>query len=70
MDIVCRSAFTVLWLSHQLAANLLSRCFGGLVLEGYGMTETSCVISGMDVGDNLTGHVGSPHPACGEYEYH
>lgn len=34
--------------------------------EGYGMTETSCVISAMDEGDNLTGHVGSPSPACGE----
>lgn len=30
------------------------------------MTETSCVISGMDEGDNLTGHVGSPNPSCGE----
>lgn len=35
-------------------------------MEGYGMTETSCVISMMDQGDNLTGHVGSPNPACGE----
>ncbi|KAK4798830.1 hypothetical protein SAY86_031156 [Trapa natans] len=39
-------------------------CFGGRVMEGYGMTETSCVISSMDEGDNLTGHVGSPSPAC------
>lgn len=30
------------------------------------MTETSCVISSMDDSDNLTGHVGSPNPACGE----
>lgn len=30
------------------------------------MTETSCVISAMDEGDNLSGHVGSPSPACGE----
>lgn len=30
------------------------------------MTETSCVISCMDDGDNLTGHVGSPNPACGK----
>lgn len=28
------------------------------------MTETSCVISSMDESDNLTGHVGSPNPAC------
>ncbi|KAK3424728.1 hypothetical protein EUGRSUZ_F01499 [Eucalyptus grandis] len=42
----------------------LKICFGGRVSEGYGMTETSCVISAMDEGDNLTGHVGSPNPAC------
>ncbi|XP_031397771.1 long chain acyl-CoA synthetase 6, peroxisomal-like [Punica granatum] len=42
----------------------LKICFGGRVTEGYGMTETSCVISTMDEGDNLTGHVGSPSPAC------
>ncbi|CAI9782043.1 unnamed protein product [Fraxinus pennsylvanica] len=32
----------------------------------YGMTETSCVsvISSMDERDTLTGHVGSPNPAC------
>lgn len=30
------------------------------------MTETSCVISSVDAGDNLYGHVGSPNPACGE----
>ncbi|KAL0413115.1 UNVERIFIED_CONTAM: Long chain acyl-CoA synthetase 6, peroxisomal [Sesamum radiatum] len=39
-------------------------CFGCDVIEGYGMTETSCVISSMDEGDYLTGHVGSPNPAC------
>lgn len=42
------------------------RCFGCLVMEGYGMTETSCVISSMDDSDLLTGHVGSPNPACGK----
>ncbi|KAF2284163.1 hypothetical protein GH714_019673 [Hevea brasiliensis] len=42
----------------------LKICFGGRVAEGYGMTETSCVISSMDEGDNLIGHVGSPNPAC------
>jgi len=39
-------------------------CFGGEIFEGYGMTETSCVISTMDIGDKLIGHVGSPNPAC------
>ncbi|XP_059645964.1 long chain acyl-CoA synthetase 7, peroxisomal-like [Cornus florida] len=39
-------------------------CFGCQVIEGYGMTETSCVICIMDEGDNLSGHVGSPSPAC------
>lgn len=42
------------------------RCFGCQVTEGYGMTETSCVISSMSDGDTLTGHVGSPNPACGK----
>ncbi|KAL1317014.1 hypothetical protein HN51_069118 [Arachis hypogaea] len=42
----------------------LKICFGGRVTEGYGMTETSCVISCIDEGDNLGGHVGSPNPAC------
>ncbi|THG01588.1 hypothetical protein TEA_029768 [Camellia sinensis var. sinensis] len=41
-------------------------CFGCPVIEGYGMTETSCVISIMEDGDNLTGHVGAPNPACGK----
>ena len=45
---------------------ILHSCFGGHVSEGYGMTETSCVISGIDEGDYLSGHVGSPNPACGE----
>ncbi|KAM5569341.1 long chain acyl-CoA synthetase 6, peroxisomal-like [Rosa sericea] len=44
--------------------DFLKICFGGDVNEGYGMTETSCVISAMDTGDNLSGHVGSPSPAC------
>ncbi|XP_016647754.1 PREDICTED: long chain acyl-CoA synthetase 6, peroxisomal [Prunus mume] len=42
----------------------LKICIGGEVSEGYGMTETSCVISSVDGGDNLYGHVGSPNPAC------
>lgn len=42
----------------------LKICFGCSVIEGYGMTETSCVISIMEDGDNLTGHVGPPNPAC------
>ncbi|CAL1407375.1 unnamed protein product [Linum trigynum] len=44
--------------------DFLRVCFGCQVLEGYGLTETSCIISIMDVGDNLSGHVGSPNPAC------
>ncbi|XP_077241699.1 long chain acyl-CoA synthetase 6, peroxisomal-like [Tasmannia lanceolata] len=44
--------------------DFLRVCFGGLVIEGYGMTETSCIISAMDEGDNLSGHVGSPNPSC------
>ncbi|XP_042054895.1 long chain acyl-CoA synthetase 6, peroxisomal-like isoform X1 [Salvia splendens] len=39
-------------------------CFGCTVIEGYGMTEASCVISNMDETDVLSGHVGVPHPAC------
>lgn len=31
------------------------------------MTETSGIISCMDEGDALSGHVGSPNPACGQY---
>jgi long-chain acyl-CoA synthetase len=30
------------------------------------MTETSCVISFMDVGDKVVGHVGSPNPSIGK----
>ncbi|XP_072975950.1 long chain acyl-CoA synthetase 6, peroxisomal-like [Typha angustifolia] len=44
--------------------DFLRVCFGGQIIEGYGMTETSCVISSMNEDDNLTGHVGSPNPAC------
>uniref|UniRef100_A0A2C9WB40 Long-chain-fatty-acid--CoA ligase n=1 Tax=Manihot esculenta TaxID=3983 RepID=A0A2C9WB40_MANES len=42
----------------------LKICFSCRVVEGYGMTETSCLISSIDEGDNLIGHVGSPNPAC------
>ncbi|XVE63006.1 hypothetical protein DITRI_Ditri06bG0165000 [Diplodiscus trichospermus] len=45
-------------------ADFLIVCFGCLLIEGYGMTETSCIITLMDVGDNLTGHVGSPNSGC------
>lgn len=46
---------------------LACRCFGGYVSEGYGMTETSCLVSGTRVGDNTSGHVGAPTPACGKF---
>ncbi|KAL3516085.1 hypothetical protein ACH5RR_022987 [Cinchona calisaya] len=39
-------------------------CFGCRVMEGYGMTETSCVISSMDEVDKSIGHVGCPNPSC------
>ncbi|WVZ88020.1 hypothetical protein U9M48_034582 [Paspalum notatum var. saurae] len=39
-------------------------CFSGEVLEGYGMTETSCIITAMNIGDKSIGHVGSPIPSC------
>ncbi|EPS66319.1 hypothetical protein M569_08457, partial [Genlisea aurea] len=38
-------------------------CFGCDLVEGYGMTETSCVVTSTDIGDHSTGHVGSPNPA-------
>lgn len=44
--------------------DFLRVCFGCDVVEGYGMTETSCVISNMDQDDLLSGHVGAPNPAC------
>ncbi|KAI5078310.1 hypothetical protein GOP47_0005981 [Adiantum capillus-veneris] len=44
--------------------DFLRICFGGVINEGYGMTETACVISAGDPGDNTSGHVGSPNPAC------
>nr|GEW00733.1 long chain acyl-CoA synthetase 6, peroxisomal-like [Tanacetum cinerariifolium] len=44
--------------------DFLRVCFGCIFLEAYGMTENSCAISNIDVGDNLCGHIGSPSPAC------
>ncbi|PWA89832.1 long chain acyl-CoA synthetase 6, peroxisomal [Artemisia annua] len=44
--------------------DFLRVCFGCIFLEAYGMTENSCAISNIDLGDNLCGHVGSPSPAC------
>ncbi|KAJ4968016.1 hypothetical protein NE237_014717 [Protea cynaroides] len=44
--------------------DFLRVCFGCRVMEGYGMTESSCCISYMEEGDVLSGHVGPPNPAC------
>ncbi|GLJ14196.1 hypothetical protein SUGI_0227800 [Cryptomeria japonica] len=44
--------------------DFLRVCFGGRVSEGYGMTETTCLISLSEEGDNLSGHVGPPNPSC------
>lgn len=35
-------------------------CFGAIVMEGYGMTETTCIISVTHTDDASTGHVGPP----------
>jgi acyl-CoA synthetase (AMP-forming)/AMP-acid ligase II len=43
-----------------------ARCFGGFVSEGYGMTETSCLVAGSQEDDKTSGHVGPPTPACGK----
>jgi len=39
-------------------------CFGPNVLEGYGMTETACLITLTYPGDATYGHVGAPIPSC------
>lgn len=39
-------------------------CFGPNVLEGYGMTETACLITLTHPGDSTMGHVGAPIPSC------
>ncbi len=39
-------------------------CFGGVVFEGYGMTESACVIAKTAASDFTTGHVGAPAPSC------
>ncbi|KAK1430041.1 hypothetical protein QVD17_12510 [Tagetes erecta] len=44
--------------------DFLKVCFGCPVIEGYGMTETACIITIMDDSDNSSGHVGSPNPSC------
>ncbi|KAI3715462.1 hypothetical protein L6452_22445 [Arctium lappa] len=44
--------------------DFLRVCFGCPVIEGYGMTESSCVITFMHEKDIQSGHVGAPNPAC------
>ncbi|KAH9560544.1 hypothetical protein CY35_06G110600 [Sphagnum magellanicum] len=44
--------------------DFLRICFGGFVSEGYGMTETSCLVAGSEEDDKTSGHVGPPSPAC------
>lgn len=44
--------------------DFLRVCFGGRVSEGYGMTETSCMICLCEEDDILSGHVGPPSPSC------
>ena len=39
-------------------------CFGGVAFEGYGMTESACVIAKTAASDFTTGHVGAPAPSC------
>ena len=43
--------------------DFLRVCFTPDILEGYGMTETACVISLTRAGDPISGHVGGPTPA-------
>ncbi|GJU73332.1 hypothetical protein Tco_1264737 [Tanacetum coccineum] len=53
--------------ASPLSANVLDIqrvCFGCIFLEAYGMTENSCAISNIDLGDNLCGDIGSPSLAC------
>ena len=46
--------------------DFLRICFpGAIVLEGYGMTESSCTICVSGVEDWVAGHVGGPVP-CNE----
>jgi len=44
--------------------DFLRVCFGGVVFEGYGMTESACVISKTAPDDFSTGHVGPPASSC------
>ncbi|CAA0812271.1 Long chain acyl-CoA synthetase 7- peroxisomal [Striga hermonthica] len=44
--------------------DFLRVCFDCIVLEAYGMTESSSAMCIMDQTDNLSGHVGAPNGAC------
>jgi len=43
--------------------NFLRCCFCPDIMEGYGMTESACVITLTQPGDPVSGHVGGPTPA-------
>ncbi|GER44710.1 long-chain-fatty-acid CoA ligase [Striga asiatica] len=50
-------------LSYEIL-DFLRVCFDCIVLEAYGMTESSSAMCIMDQTDNLSGHVGPPNGAC------
>lgn len=49
---------------QQRSCRAVVRQLIAVVLQGYGMTETSCVISMTTPGDAVIGHVGGPAACC------